>query len=63
MKMKTIDEWIKECQARGHDVAVVILDRTTGEAIQTTLNPVSVGHLQHAEGATLISLKQLPKEV
>jgi len=59
----TIDDWIKERQARGHDVAVVILDRTTGEAVLSTLDPIVAAAFQHAEGATLISLKELRRKV
>lgn len=54
----TMDEWIKERQAQGHVVATIILDRTTGEAILTTLDPVVIVAMQHAEGAKTLKLKE-----
>ncbi len=58
-----VEDWIKERKVRGHDIAIVILDRTTGEAILTTFSPTVVAAVQHAESATLISLKELPRKV
>lgn len=60
--MKTMEEWIKERQAQGHDVAVVIMDRPTGESILTTLDPVVAASFQHSEGASLIKLKEVGDE-
>lgn len=54
----TIDEWIKQKQARGHDVAVIIMDRTTGESILTTLDPIVLASLQTVEDAKIIQLKE-----
>ena len=55
----TIDEWIKQRQARGHDVSVVIMDRTTGEGILTTLAPLVLAALQTAKNAKTIQLKEI----
>ncbi len=58
----TIEEWIKQRQARGHDISVIIMDRTTGEGIVTTLDPIVIAALQSAENAKVIQLKEVSGE-
>lgn len=57
--METINNWIERRQAQGHDVAIVILDRTVGEGVLTTVDPKVVAAVQHADGASLIKVKEI----
>lgn len=59
MTIVTIDEWIKQRQAKGHDVSAIIMDRTTGEGILTTLDPIVLAFVQTAKDAKPIQLKEV----
>lgn len=59
MTIMTIEEWIKQRQARGHDISAVIMDRTTGEGILTTLDPIVLAFVQTAKDAKTIQLKEV----